>query len=218
MNFLQELVHVQRGSCFTYTLATALGVKESVILGKLKGLPECQTRAFYSSSLVADVMEELGLEYTLTDCFPYDYDYFEQVITESLFSGYKVMICYNAQKGATLLGKRPTPESGHYCEIISIVGDRIRGRQSNVDGEKAGVLKDTSLMDLWEASRAIRGLKVDYGKIRKCHISVGKHEVETVNRCGLTTCKFTGNNRCRFYSDMGGVVIAFKEGVSIGKE
>ena len=25
------------------------------------------------------------------------------------------------------------PETGHYCEILDIIGDTIRGRQSNVD-------------------------------------------------------------------------------------
>lgn len=74
LKFFGEIHHVLKGSCFTYTLAQALGLKESELLKLL--------------------------------------------ISEALYCGHKVLICYNARKGAPLLGKRAVPETGHYCEIL----------------------------------------------------------------------------------------------------
>lgn len=210
LRFFSEIHHVLKGSCFTYTLAQALGLKESELLKSLSGLPECKTRAYYSQEFVAEVLSYLDLEYELVDCFKFEYDYFEQVISEALYCGYKVLICYNAKKGAPLLGKKAVPETGHYCEILDVIGDTIRGRQSNVDGELAHVLHNISLPTLWEASTAIRGMRVNYGQILNCKIAVSKHVVETTTRCGKQICPITKKSRCRFYSDMGGVVIIIK--------
>lgn len=210
LKFFGEIHHVLKGSCFTYTLAQALGLKESELIKLLKDLPECRTRAYYSQEFVSEVLTYLDLEYELVDCFTFEYDYFEQVISEALYCGHKVLICYNARKGAPLLGKKAVPETGHYCEVIDIIGDTIRGRQSNVDGEHDGVLRNISLATLWEASTAIRGMKVNYGQILNCKITVGKHAVETATRCGKQICPITKKSRCRFYSDMGGVVIIIK--------
>lgn len=93
---------------------------------------------------------------------------------------------------------------------MDIIGDTIRERQSNVDGEHEGVLRNISLATLWEASTAIRGMKVNYGQILNCKITAGKHAVETATRCGKQICPITKKSRCRFYSDMGGVVIIIK--------
>lgn len=41
LKFFGEIHHVLKGSCFTYTLAQALGLKESELL---KDLPECRIR------------------------------------------------------------------------------------------------------------------------------------------------------------------------------
>lgn len=210
MKFLEELRHVLKGSCFTYTLAKAIGVSEKELLKELSDIPECKTRAYYSQEFVSEVLEYLGLEFELVDCFKYEYDYFEQVISEALFSDHKVLVCYNARKGAPLLGKKAVPETGHYCEILDIIGDTIRGRQSNVDGENMQVLRNMSLATLWEASCLIRGMKVNYGQIMNCKIAVDKHALEVKNRCGKEICPLTKGSRCRYYSDMGGVVIVIK--------
>lgn len=53
-------------------------------------------------------------------------------------------------------------------------------------------------------------MKVNYGQILNCKITVGKHAVETATRCGKQICPMTKKSRCRFYSDMGGVVIIIK--------
>ena len=56
----------------------------------------------------------------------------------------------------------------------------------------------------------IRGMKVNYGQIMNCKIAVDKHALETKNRCGKEICPLTKESRCRYYSDMGGVVIIIK--------
>lgn len=210
LRFLSEIHHVLRGSCFTYTLAQALGLRESELLKTLSALPECKTRAYYSQDFVAEVLTYLNLDYELVDCFDVEYDYFEDVISEALYDKRKVLVCYNAKKGAPLLSKKATPETGHYCEITDIIGASVRGRQSNVDGEAAHVLEHVSLPTLWAASNLIRGMKVDYGKILNCKIKVSKHALETTTRCGKQVCPLTKNDRCRFHADMGGVVIIIK--------
>lgn len=53
LKFFGEIHHVLKGSCFTYTLAQALGLKESELLKLLKDLPECRTRAYYSQAFVS---------------------------------------------------------------------------------------------------------------------------------------------------------------------
>lgn len=211
-NFIEEVRHLLRGSCFTWSLSTALGITEEAVIDCAKKIPECQLRAYYRTGLIMQLLDSMKVKYSL-----YQSDSFSAwcfSIDRALDSGNKVLLLYNADHGKILTKKRPTLQSGHYLEILSTEAFTFTGRQSNVDGEKNGVVVDKRLEDLYESSCMFDDFTVDYGKLRKCRIEIPKHEVGLRSRCGcLDVCPIL-KSYCRFKCDMGGAVLVLdKEGV-----
>lgn len=209
MGIVSELRHLVRGSCFTKTLADALGKTEDDILYYKNGVLEMTFNAYYSQSFLRSLLNEMGLDFHLVK--PVDFEEWCSAAQQALTDGYHVLVCYDADHGKMSLNHDPHMKSGHYAEILSISGDTFTGRQSNVDGERRGELKNKRLEDLYASSLQTNKIRVNYGKLNKCPVRVSKHTAETEPRCGSGVCLISGNQRCMYQCDMGGVLILVKE-------
>lgn len=208
MGFIAEIKHCMTGSCFTWTLATALGITEEAVIKAAKEIPECQFRAYYSSELISQLLTRMDVEFKIRR--PDTYNRWCRLLDRELDAGNKCIVLYNADHGRILTKKRPTAQSGHFLEVLETEAFSFSGRQSNVDGEKNKEVVHKSLSDLYTSSHMFDNFVMDYGKLRKCRIEIPKHEVGKGSRCGKSVCPITGSSRCRFECDMGGAVLVLK--------
>lgn len=204
----EEIRHLLRGSCFTWTLATALNITEETVIKVAKEIPECQFRAYYSSELISQLIEQMGVEFKIRK--PDTYNRWCKLLDRELEAGNKCILLYNADHGRILTKKKPTAQSGHFVEVLETGAFSFSGRQSNIDGERNKEVVNKSLSDLYESSHMFDNFVMDYGKLHKCKIEVPKHDVGKRTRCGKEVCPITGSTRCRFTCDMGGAVLVLK--------
>lgn len=137
--------------------------------------------------LVDEVLTKLAIPHTIVNCHDKGYEYFKTVVKGALSLGDRVIVCALSKNNKLLLTDSPKLSDGKY-QVVTGTEDLFR---------------------LWESCEMVRYLHIDYGKLRKCKVVTSKGSCN----CGEPVCRFTGNNRCKFYSDMGGVVIVIRERV-----
>lgn len=209
MGMLNEIRHLLRGSCFTKTLADALDLTEDDVLAYKNVLLEMTFNAYYSQDFLRELFKEMRLDFQLL--VPANFETWCTALTQALADGYHVLVCYDADHGEILTDHTPHMKSGHYAEVVHVRDGIFTGYQSNSDGERRGVLVRKQLKDLYISSLRTNSIHVNYGKLNKCPMRVSKHVAETEPKCGSSVCLISGNQRCVFQCDMGGVLILVKE-------